>query len=483
MPKTTKVTKMTKIVESSRAGGLRRLTLGLVVGLLAALPLCGWAADRPPAEGAVRVLDLAAACRLALENNPSPAAAAARVEAAAERVRQARSRDFPRLDATGRLSRVAMADSDYQVSLAQARLFNPAATVPDPQDYYQAGLTASWTVFDGFERRFALMRARTGAQESAEARNDAVRLLLQAVAQALHGAQLGREAVAIADADVAYNQRLMAEARIRHEVGTGSLSDVLNFEVAANAARAAVIGARQQFQVAVAGLAALLGFDTAQLPGDMVLAALGTEAPPDLVVPAAADQIAYALDHRPDLRQGDRALDGAAADVGQARAGFWPSVSLVATVDGDRANDGHFGANDFGDSVALSVTYNLFAGGYTRARVAEAHQNQKAAQKALESQRLNVTAEVVQALADLAAAAEQLRLQRENEVLVQRHRDLVEKEYEAGQASLVRLNEAQRNLVQAQGRLAQARVSVNQARFALDTATARSLERFEMAQR
>ena len=450
--------------------------LALIMGLLVALPVSGLAAE----TGAPRVLDLATACRLALSNNPSPAAAAARVEAAAQRVRQARSRYLPRLDATGSLSRVAMSDSDYQVSLAQARLLNPAATVPDAEDYYRTGLTASWTVFDGFERRFALMRARYGEQEFAEARNDAVRLLLLAVAEALHGAQLGREAVVIAEADVAYNQRLKAEARIRHEIGTGSLSDVLNFEVAANAARSALIGARQQVQVAMAGLAVLLGYSTAQLPGDMALAALGTETPTEMAVPEAAAQIDYGLAHRPDLRQGGCALKGAEADVGQARAGFWPSVSLAATVDGDRSNDGHFRQADFGDSVALSVTYNFFAGGVNRARLAEARQNQRAAQKALEIQRLNVSAEIVQALADLSAAVDQLRLQRENEALVQRHRDLVEKEYAAGQASLVRLNEAQRNMVQAQGRLAQARVSVSQAWFALDTATARSLDRFDV---
>jgi len=69
-------------------------------------------------------------------------------------------------------------------------------------------------------------------------------------------------------------------------------------------------------------------------------------------------------------------------------------------------------------------------------------------------------------------------LQRKNAKLVMQNRDLVEKEYQAGQASLVRLNEAQRNLTQAQGRLALARVGLRQAQKNLRASTGRILEPF-----
>jgi outer membrane protein TolC len=59
---------------------------------------------------------------------------------------------------------------------------------------------------------------------------------------------------------------------------------------------------------------------------------------------------------------------------------------------------------------------------------------------------------------------------------VRRTRDLVEKEYSAGQASLVRLNEAQRDLTTAMGRLALARAALRQAWFNLETDTGRILE-------
>ena len=70
----------------------------------------------------------------------------------------------------------------------------------------------------------------------------------------------------------------------------------------------------------------------------------------------------------------------------------------------------------------------------------------------------------------------QLRLQRINAELVQTNRDLVDKEYTAGQASLVRLNEAQRDLVTAQSRLALALATMRQAWFNLETVTGHILE-------
>ena len=85
------------------------------------------------------------------------------------------------------------------------------------------------------------------------------------------------------------------------------------------------------------------------------------------------------------------------------------------------------------------------------------------AQSSLENTKINLKAEVASAVATLISAQEQLALQRSNAKLVQQVRDLVEKEYAAGQASLVRLNEAQRDLVAAQGNLALSLVSMRQA--------------------
>ena len=87
-------------------------------------------------------------------------------------------------------------------------------------------------------------------------------------------------------------------------------------------------------------------------------------------------------------------------------------------------------------------------------------------------QEIQVVAEVQEAARNLETSQQVLILQRETTSLVDQNRDLVEKEYRAGpQGSLVRLNQAQRDLTSQQASLALALVSLRQAWVDLDSAT------------
>ncbi|HQB03378.1 MAG TPA: TolC family protein, partial [Candidatus Hydrogenedentes bacterium] len=87
-----------------------------------------------------------------------------------------------------------------------------------------------------------------------------------------------------------------------------------------------------------------------------------------------------------------------------------------------------------------------------------------------------VAADVRSALVDLKIAQEALTLQLEAASCVEKNRDLVEKEYNAGKAMLVRLNQAQHDYVQAMGLLAQTRVNLHRCWQALHAATGVSLD-------
>jgi outer membrane protein TolC len=74
-----------------------------------------------------------------------------------------------------------------------------------------------------------------------------------------------------------------------------------------------------------------------------------------------------------------------------------------------------------------------------------------------------VASDVRQAVVDVINAQEQVKLQRANLDSAGENRRLVETEYRAGKSSLVRLNEAQRDLVQTEVDLARARIRLRQA--------------------
>ena len=146
--------------------------------------------------GKMDTLDLETAVRIALAENPSLASARARVEQAGEVVRQARSTYWPRLDASFSASRVDLSENEYQRQAGMAALFG--STVDDPEDYYRAGLTASWLLFDGFTRKFNLLAAKYGERLTAAARDDVRRMLIVSVAGAFLSAQYAQENIIIA---------------------------------------------------------------------------------------------------------------------------------------------------------------------------------------------------------------------------------------------------------------------------------------------
>lgn len=426
----------------------------------------------------IRILDLKTAGQITLAGNPSLAAAKARVRQAKERVLQARSAYWPQLDATASLSRVRLSDNAYQVNLKSARLFDPTSTIDDPEDYYNAGLMATWVLFNGFERKFSNAAARYGKDQSESAQKDLKRLILSSVAGSYFAAQLALENIAIDRADEVFYNRQLMEAKARRRVGTGSLSDELNFKIRVNSARAKLLEAEKNYAAAMFGLAALLGIPDATFPALLKLARLEPETPEEMVPPDPDSLIAFACEHRPDIFQTDFALKQAGSEVEIARAKYFPTINLSASLDGDRTGNGNFEQDDFGSSVAIGLSYNLFSGGFNRANLSKAREKHVEAKKSLENIKISVTSEVRGSVANVELAQKQLVLQRSNAILVRQNRDLVEKEYKAGQGSLVRLNEAQRDLITARSRLAFALVSLRQSWYNLETDTGRILVSF-----
>ena len=424
----------------------------------------------------IQVLDLDSALKISLAESPTLAAAAQRVEQARQVVNQARGTYWPNIVADGSVNRVKQSEARYQTSLATARALSPLATINNPEDYYKVGLTANWTLFDGFRRRFTNAAAKYGEAQSENALLDSRRLLLSAVAGSFYKAQLANEGVAIAAADEAFNLKQVSDANARLRVGTGALSDVLNFEIQANAAKDSRINADREFIAAMTGLAALLGIPQAKFPEGLKLAPLEEESATVMQQPDAGQQIDYAHRHRPDILATTQGVERADAEIGTAKARYYPSVVLAGTLSGEESDNRLFEGDDFGNTVGVFLTYDLFSGGTDRARVAEARHKKMETSENLDALKISVANEVNDALNGLRSAQQQLELQRKNESLVQRNRDLVEKEYAAGQSSLVRLNEAQRNLTQAQSRLAFARLSLRFAWATLYTATAKSLD-------
>lgn len=453
--------------------------------------------DESPSAAVPRTLDLETAMGLALRDSPTLKAASARVEQAKAGLKQARSAFFPTVMATGGISKTWMsgnawraqrngtlmgqleraltptggADGSPQYASILYGAYQAGAALEDEFTTYTAALSAQWRLFDGFAREFSYAAAKFGAKESEAGYLEAKRLLLAAVAGSYFGAALAREDITIAQADEAFNLRLLKEAQARRRVGAGSLSDELNFQVRTNRARAALIRAENVYATAMIGLAQLLGLPDGRFPEGTVLAPLSEKRPGQLHGLDEEALVTYALTHRPDVLLGRHAVGRTDAVAKAGRGAFFPSVQVSASKAASLQDDPDMGTDDFATTLGVDVSYTLFAGGRNRAALEGAKAAREEAKHNLNGTELAVAAAVRDALERLRAAQAQLDLQRANATLVQKNRDLVEKEYDAGQASLVRLNEAQRDLIAAQAQLALARVGLRGAWQDLKAAT------------
>jgi outer membrane protein TolC len=421
--------------------------------------------------GELRVLDLETAQGIALADNPTLAAAAERVEAARQRIDQARALYWPSID----VNTSAAANSLSRNDAATQSLLSGSFAVDRDSERYQLSLAASWLLFDGFSRKFSNLIADYGQQASEQARRDGMRLLLQSVAESYYGAQLALSNKIISEADFKFNAQQLDEARISMEVGAGSLSTVLNFQVQMNNARTDILLAERDHELALCGLAVLLGRRSGQMPEGLVLDKVDMVEKEQFYELSTERLLQTALRHRPDLLGQEVNLQQAESTVGANQAALYPKVSLNGSIDGQRADDVDFEGDDFGSTLSVNLSYNLFRGGGDQARIAEARASKREAARILEQQRNTVSSEVRQAITRLEQARQQLLLQLSSVQLVEQTRDLVQEGYRVGQESLARLNEVQRDLVRTQSRLALALVALYTNRQGLTTATGESL--------
>jgi outer membrane protein TolC len=422
---------------------------------------------------AIKVLDLRTAQTIALAANPNIAAAQARVEQARARVSQAAATWWPSLDLSGGGARQHLSDHSYQTTnTLYSRL---GVSTDQTTDNYSANLQATWLLFDGFYRHFKEQQATYDQLSVDAALTDSQRLLVTSVAEAFLNAQLAQTYIDIARADETFYTRQLEDAQNRFKVGAGPWGDVLNIKVQVNSAKTSLIRSQREFEAAGYGLAALMGLPEATFPSHLRLESLDKDRTATRSQGNPDQLIKDALAIRPDIQRLENVVKQTEATTGMAKAPFYPKVQIAGALEGAKEGDMGLTSDDFGNTVAMNMSWNLYAGGGDKARLIEAEQARREAGYTLAGLRNSVAAEIRQDLALLAAAEEQVRLQRESVKLVEENRDLAQNEYEAGEASLVRLNEAQRDLITTYGRMAQALVGHQLAEQRLLSATGRNL--------
>ena len=198
---------------------------------------------------------------------------------------------------------------------------------------------------------------------------------------------------------------------------------------------------------------------------------VGSQVPTDLL-PAALSESLTAIKEispglpsdvllqRPDILQAEGQLKGLNANIGAARAAFFPRITLVSSVGfGSNELSGLFKGDSFAWSILPRISLPLFDGGSNSAnmKVAEVDRNIAVAQyeKAIQ----NAFREVEDALAQRGTIDEQVAAQQSLTDATSESYKLSQARFDKGVDSYLTVLDAQRSLYGAQQNLISARLS------------------------
>lgn len=309
------------------------------------------------------------------------------------------------------------------------------------QNQFAAGVALSAFEIDLFGRLRSLSDAAFARYLASEQGRRAAQLaLVAAVAGAYLEERLAVEQLQLAESTLQdWRQALVLTQRL-HAARQGSGLDVAQAEGQAASAEADVQARERLRQLARNQLELLLG---APVP-DGLPAGLALDAQPVLTqLPAGVPS--DLLLRRPDILQAEQSLVAANADIGAARAAFFPRLSLTASLG--------FASSDVGDlfrggarswSFAPQITQPLFQGGQLRAELRLSQIRREIAVQQYEQAIQSAFREVRDGLAGSQTYAQQIAAQQRVAASAEQRRRLSQLRYGAGQDSRLELLDAQR---------------------------------------
>jgi NodT family efflux transporter outer membrane factor (OMF) lipoprotein len=367
-------------------------------------------------EGLNRVMEVALAQNLDLQ------AALHRVEQARAQAKIAGAPLVPSLDASGGTS----------------------------QNYQEVGNTSRWQGLATLNYELDLWGKNRSQAEAAKYRaqageydREALRLIVTADTAILYARVLGfDDRIRVAEINLKNAEEVLRIIEARYREGGVSALEVSQQKVAVNNIRAALTTLIEQHTATLNALAILLGrapqhFDSPQ--GE--LSALRI---PEVNLTSPASLLA----DRPDIQSAESGLRAANADIGAARAAFFPSLQL--------GTDGNLVASGFGDpaTMALSLASNVLAPIFSGGRLEGNLENVTARQRELAAQYqqtvLTAFREVEDALAVRKSTNQQVVLSRQSVQEARNAYTIAKARFDAGSIDYLTLLETQRSLSQAE---------------------------------
>ncbi len=367
----------------------------------------------------------------AIANNRDIGIAAANIEQAAAVFSQSRSALYPQLGYGGEAVRKRASETDAPLLYS---------ILPNPQTSHQTLASATWEI-DLWGRIRRLSEAARAELLATEAAWQGVTLSLVASVANSYIQLLGLdEQLAVAKRTLATYAESLRIFELRFKYGQVSQMTVAQARSQFETAAAAIPQLESGIEQTENALSILLGRNPGPIGRGKTIHELQ---PPPVPAGLPSDLLA----NRPDIRQAEQRLIAANANIGAARALYFPTISLTGAYG--------FVSSELSDlfkgtsrtwSFAGSVTGPIFTGGAIASGVRQAEAARKAALLSYESTIQSAFADVENALVDQGKLAEQAQSEKR---LIEANREyvrLARLQYEGGYAPYSTVLQAEQQL-------------------------------------
>ncbi|MGE4559443.1 MAG: efflux transporter outer membrane subunit [Desulfobulbus sp.] len=315
---------------------------------------------------------------------------------------------------------------------------------------YTAGFDASWEmdVFGSVRRSVEAAEARLGA--GIEDLHATRLTLLGEVADAYVQLRAAQEQLAIARRTLTSQSETAGVTRVRYKNGLTSYLDVARAEAEQTTTAADIPGYTSTVKQSIHRLGILIGQPPATLKQELAI----VRPLPDCGGIVATGLPSELLLRRPDLREAERTLAAASADIGVATAELYPKFDLTLGLGLNTDTLSQLSSLSSGYwSLVPQVSTLLFDGGKTRAGVEKTVAVYEEALAAYRAAFLNALEDVENALVGYASAQTKRQTLTRSVRAYREALTIAEEQYRRGLTNFLDVLDAQRSLYTAQTNL------------------------------
>ena len=319
---------------------------------------------------------------------------------------------------------------------------------------YNASINVNYTLFDGLNRKYNYKQLQeTYNLSELEARETIENMYLQLFNNYFQIARLS-ENTSNLDVTLKISKKRLERANHKYDYGQSTKLELLNAQVDVNNDSINLINSRQQFANSKRNLNIILGTQNG--------IAYNVETEVNFINLMSFEELSSkAKENNILLKQNEKNIAISKFNIKANKAGYLPKAGLTGSYGWNKSQNPATSflaqLNSIGLNAGLNLSWNIFDGGATKTRVA----NAKIAlenQEILKEQQLETIDNTIKNTYELYQnTLFILEAQKQNEITTQNNFDRTEERYRLGQVSSIEFRQAQINLLNTQNAVSNAK--------------------------